>query len=96
MSELAYGVALRARTDTVSARSFANWVTSIRAGYVDRILPISEAIAETWGRMRAIRPLPVVDGLLAATAAHHRLTLVTRNVRDFEGLGVPLENPWDG
>jgi hypothetical protein len=51
-------------------------------------------IAETWGRLGARRPLPVVDGLLAATASVHRLTLVTRNVRDFHGLDIRLLDPW--
>lgn len=94
MGELAYGVELRARRDPVAGRSFGNWLTAIRAGYDDRILPVTEEIAGIWGRLRALRPLPAVDGLLAATALAHRLILVTRNVRDFEGLRVPLENPW--
>ena len=51
-------------------------------------------IAETWGRMCAERPLPVVDGLLAATAEHHGLTFVTRNVEDIAHLDVPWLNPF--
>lgn len=39
--------------------------------------------------------LPIVDGLIAATAAHHKLTLVTRNVKDFERLNLPIFNPWE-
>lgn len=64
-----------------------------------RILPIQEAIADRWGRIAAIaaakgKPAPVIDGLLAATALHHNLTLVTRDTSDVAGTGVPTLNPW--
>lgn len=71
----------------------------IRPWFGERILPISAAIAERWGALSAqarLRgtPLPVVDGLIAATALEHDLTLVTRNSRDFTASGVALVNPW--
>jgi predicted nucleic acid-binding protein len=64
-----------------------------------RILPVTEAIAERWGRLEAQRqraglPLNTADGQIAATALQHGLTLVTRNVKDFSGLGVTLFDPW--
>jgi predicted nucleic acid-binding protein len=59
-----------------------------------RILPIIQAIAECWGRLNVPDALPVIDGLLAATALVHDLTLVTRNVRDVERSGVRLLNPF--
>jgi predicted nucleic acid-binding protein len=63
-----------------------------------RILPIDQAVADRWGRLaaRAIRRsvLPVIDGLLAATALHYNLTLVTRNTKDISETGVPAFNPW--
>ena len=66
--------------------------------FAGRILPIDQAIADRWGRLAArLAPkslLPVIDGLLAATALHHNLTLVTRNTRDVAATGVPLFNPW--
>ncbi|MGB7762894.1 MAG: type II toxin-antitoxin system VapC family toxin [Bryobacteraceae bacterium] len=67
--------------------------------FQDRILPIDAAIAERWGAVSAIaagkgKPVPVTDGLLAATAIHHNLTLVTRNSSDVSGTGVPTLNPW--
>ena len=64
-----------------------------------RVLAIDQAIAERWGQVSgslAARgsPLPVIDGLLAATALHHNLTLVTRNARDVALTGVTVFDPW--
>ena len=64
-----------------------------------RLLGIDAPVALTWGRMlaeakRAGRGLSVMDGWIAATADSHELTLATRNVRDFEGLGISLFDPW--
>lgn len=59
-----------------------------------RILPIDEQAAQAWGRMSARRTLPLPDALIAATALVHELTVVTRNTRDFDGLGVAVLNPW--
>lgn len=65
--------------------------------FVGRLLSIDEQVANRWGRMQASagRTLPAIDGLLAATALQHDLTLVTRNVKDFERLGLQLVNPWE-
>ncbi len=73
----------------------------VRSWFAGRILPVTEAIAERWGHLAATAKqqglnVAVVDGVIAATALHHGLTLVTRNVKDFTGLGVPLLNRWDG
>jgi len=67
--------------------------------FVGRVLPVTRAIAVQWGRldgMRQIagRPLSAPDGMIAATALEHGLTLVTRNVKHFAALGVDLLNPW--
>jgi predicted nucleic acid-binding protein len=58
------------------------------------VLGIDSSVADQWGRMSAVRPIPVVDGLLAATAATNDLTLVTRNDRDVAGLGAMVLNPF--
>ena len=65
--------------------------------FVGRVLTIDAATADRWGRLmaQAARPLPAIDALLAATALHNDLTLVTRTTKDFAGLDVPLINPWD-
>lgn len=67
------------------------------AWFGDRLLPISTAVADRWGRLVAEhrRPLPAVDSLLAATALHHDLRLVTRNVADFGFPGLAVVNPWE-
>lgn len=78
-----------------------NWLDiEVRSWFAGRILPVSEGIAERWGLLAATAkqrgtPLAVVDGVIAATAIHHDLTLVTRNVKDFANLSVDLLNPWE-
>jgi toxin FitB len=73
---------------------------TLRPWFEGRILPVSEPIAERWGilagqcQLRG-RPLQVADGLIAATALEHGLTVVTHNVRDFEDLGVTILDPWE-
>jgi predicted nucleic acid-binding protein len=67
--------------------------------FSDRILPIDQQVADRWGRIAGgvaakKSPLPVIDGLFAATALHHNLTLVTRNTRDIAATGVPAFDPW--
>ncbi len=94
VGEVAQGAEARGRRDPVAGRNLSAWLASLRAQYGDHVLPVTDDVAETWGRLGAKRPLPVIDGLLAATALVHRLELVTRNVRDFQGLGVRLLDPW--
>lgn len=80
--------------------SLESWLQGdLPSRFQDRILPVDAAIADRWGTLSAIpaakgKPVPVVDGLLAATAFHHNLTLVTRNASDVTGIGVPTLNPW--
>jgi predicted nucleic acid-binding protein len=62
----------------------------------DRVLPIDAGVADQWGRLQreVLRTLPAIDGLLAATALHHHLRVVTRNVQDFNVPGLETVNPW--
>ena len=71
----------------------------LRARFSGRILPIDSAVADRWGLLAAQaktqgKALSVIDGLLAATALHHNLTIVSRNVGDFAHVQVPVLNPW--
>lgn len=75
--------------------------TDLVERFAGRILDVDQDVALAWGRLSSEgrmsgRELPVIDGLLLATAAVHRLTLVTRNVADCEGRGVEIFNPWTG
>lgn len=73
------------------------WLDSdLQLRFAGRILPVDEAVADRWGRLAAAAksPVPVIDGLLAATALHHNLTLVTRNTKDVVATGVPVFDPW--
>ena len=68
--------------------------------FADRILPVTQSVGNRWGVLGAecqLRgtPLSTADGMIAATAIEHDLTVVTRNVKDFAGLGVTVLNPWD-
>lgn len=72
----------------------------LREYFGDRVLPVDLDVSLAWGALTAAserlgRPLPVVDGLLLATARVHDLTVVTRNVTDFSGHGVPVHDPYE-
>jgi hypothetical protein len=94
VGELRRGASLKRRTDPAAARVLDEWITRLVQLYSDRILPITLEIAQEWGRLSALRPIPPEDGLLAATAQVHRLTFITRNVRNVQGLGISVMNPW--
>ena len=76
-----------------------NWLEhDLPLWFDDRILPIDRGVADEWGRLlaRVGRSLPAIDSLIAATAIHNRLTVVTRNISDFDSAGVDVFNPWTG
>jgi toxin FitB len=84
---------LRMRDPDRSSR-FESWLNDLLSVFNDRIIPVDVEVAQTWGRWDAVRTLPVVDGLMAATAVVKGLTFVTRNTRDFAGLDIRLFDPW--
>ncbi|MGA3130322.1 MAG: type II toxin-antitoxin system VapC family toxin [Terracidiphilus sp.] len=96
LCELRKGIATKRRTDLTAARALAGWVEGLEFGFTNRILGIDATTARLWGDWSNDRPRPVIDTLLAATAAEHGLTLVTRNTRDISGLAVKVHNPWAG
>jgi hypothetical protein len=94
VGELRRGVGSLDRRDPDGARALGRWLDSIVERFEDRILPVDRAVAEEWGRMNVPDPLPVIDGLLAATAKVNGLTLATRNTVDVATAGVPILNPF--
>ena len=72
----------------------------LRNRFGGRILPVDDAVADRWGMLagemkRKGKPMPTVDAMIAATALHHKLTVVSRNVNDFKNAEVPVFNPWE-
>lgn len=94
LGEIRKGVELARRRDPQKAAVLETWLSDVVSGFGDRVLPVDASVAEEWGRMNAIRPVPVIDALLAATAKANDLTLVTRNEADLAGLGVEVLNPF--
>ena len=95
VGEIRRGIELVRSKDRVQARALERWLTGLQSGYADRILAVTSAIAETWGQLSVTTRPSVVDGLMAATALEHDLTLVTRNVDDVKRTGVNLLNPFE-
>ena len=96
LGEIRKGVELARPRDPGKAVALERWLRDVEAAFDGRVLGIDNAVSDQWGRMSAIRPLPVIAGLLAATALTNGLTLVTRNDGDVAGLGARVFNPFKG
>lgn len=94
IGEIRKGIENIRRRDERTAEALEAWLAELVATFSDRIVPIDESIAERWGRFNVPDPLPVIDGLLAATASVQGLVLVTRNIQDMERTGVAFLNPF--
>ncbi|MCK9214870.1 MAG: type II toxin-antitoxin system VapC family toxin [Rhodoferax sp.] len=99
LGEIGKGIERLVHVQGASRRALlADWLEQeLPIYFLGRMLPIDAQVADRWGRLQsdAGRPLPAIDGLLAATALQHNLTLVTRNVKDFTGLNLDIINPWE-
>ena len=95
IGEIRQGIEGPRRRDPVQADHLEVWLSGLRRGYGDRILPIDIEIAEEWGRMNAPDPISSRNGLMAATAKVRNMTFVTRNASDVARTGVRLLNPFD-
>ena len=96
IGEIRQGIERLRRRDPAHTRTLEQWLAGLLTSYRDRILPVTTDVAEEWGRLNALRqPIPVVDGLMAATAKVHQLTLVTRNVAHVARSGVAVVNPFE-
>ncbi len=94
--EIELGARLTARRDAAQGAALRTWIDNqILVRFEDRILAVDTAVAQRCARLHVPNPRAERDALIAATALVHSLTVVTRNVADFEPTGVPLLNPWD-
>ena len=94
LGELRRGVESIRRRDPVAAIALDQWLARLVAQFAERIVAVDAATANRWGMLNVPDPLPTIDGLLAATALEHEMTLVTRNTRDVERTGVATLNPF--
>ena len=94
IAEIRKGIENKRRTDNRQADAIESWLETILIKFAANILPVTVEIADHWGRLMSRAQLPINDSLLAATALEHGLTVVTRNVADFEGSGARFHNPW--
>ena len=94
VGEIRRGIEAVRRRDPDFARTLDDWLDLVTTEHAERILGVSRDVAEEWGRLNVPVPLPAVDGLLAATARVHGLTLVTRNIRDVERAGIRVVDPF--
>lgn len=94
VGEIRQGIERLARRDPGQAEVFERWLDHLADSYADRIVPVTADIAQMWGHINVPDPVPVVDGLLAATAIVHDWTLVTHNGADVARTGVRLLNPF--
>ena len=93
--EIEIGIARLGRSDAVQASRLQTWLDDdVLTVFAKRILPINLAVARRTARMHVPDPSPERDALIAATADVHGLTVVTRNVKDFESLDIAVIDPW--
>jgi hypothetical protein len=94
LAEIRRGIEMKRRSDPKQADALGRWFAQMRTRLGERVLPINEPVAEAWALLNVPDPLPFIDGLLAATAKVHGLTLVTRNVGDIARTGVSIIDPF--
>ena len=95
IGEIRKGIKRIRPKDNTRANAIEDWLVAVDKAFGERILPIDRAVANEWGRLNASRPLPVIDGPLAATAKIHHMTLVTRNIAEILDLDVQFLDPFE-
>lgn len=94
LGEIRKGIENLRRKSPQQCPAFESWLLTLQTEYEADILPITDRISDQCGHIMAQQTLPVIDGLLAATALTHGLTVATRNVADFKHSGVNLVDPF--
>lgn len=94
LAEIRRGIELKRRTHPDQAKALDRWFAQMRKMLGDRVLPLDEPIMEAWAMLGISISLPLVDGLLAATAKVRGLMLVTRNIEDIAESGVAVFDPF--
>jgi len=95
IGEIELGISRLRNVNPDFAQELSDWLDLTLRAYGERILPLSVGIARRWGRLAAQLGNKQLDLAVAATALEHGLTVVTRNVSNFEPTGVPVLNPFN-
>jgi hypothetical protein len=96
LHELEHGVLLAERRDPTQGQILRTWLdSSVNTAFEDRLLPVNAGIARRAAALHVPNPAPFRDALIAATALHHNMTVITRNTNDFERFAdLTVTNPW--
>ena len=96
LHELEHGVLLAERSDPTTGAILRTWLdSSVNPAFEDRLLPVNSEIARQSAALHVPNPAPFRDALIAATALHHDMTVITRNTSDFERfINLTVTNPW--
>jgi len=95
IGEIRLGIERLRRKDGPQADLIEQWLRGLHVTYRDHLIDVDADVAEEWGRLNIPDPLPVIDGLLAASAKIRGCTLVTRNTADLQRSGIALLNPFE-
>lgn len=94
LGEIRRGIELLARRDKRQADMIERWYATMRLRLGSRVLAVDEPVMTVWSRISVPEMLPAYDGLIAATALVHGMTVATRNTADYLRVGVDVTNPW--
>ncbi len=96
LGEIRKGIEVLRRRSPEQCPAFEDWLAHLRDAYAEDILPLDETVLDEWGRLMAVKTLPAMDGLIAATALVYDLSVVTRNTKDFRQAPVKVIDPFAG